>query len=288
MTLSQSRCQMSPQAHSPLFWPGLTSIRCRVAKNWNVNSNCNREWKLFYFKWRYTEMNALPLHPVIIKDEKDDKRHLLARDKGTDRWAVPTCCRSLEEVSFQPFSSWPLFTQLKLGVLVDLLMSANYLDIRQLIKISSKIIANMIVDKTPEQIRKTFYIEDDLTAELKGQIVQENSVVKKCTQWILLIGNFSKLIQIKFKNPDQGVYDVLSFDIHQYRSASLLFVRSWKEDKILIKIPILNCFTNFWHLVSLSLLIKDLTRPNLEDQCIRKLASLATYHYGSNALSILT
>ena len=129
-------------------------------------------------------MIVLPLHyPAIIKDEKEDKRHLLAREKGTDRWAVPICCRSLEEVSFQPFCSFPtLFTQLKLGVLVDILMSANYLDIRQLIKISGKIIANTIVDKTPDQIRKTFYIEDDLTAELKSQIVQENSVVKKCTQ----------------------------------------------------------------------------------------------------------
>ena len=66
---------------------------------------------------------------------------------------------------------------MKLGVVVDLLMSAKYL-----IKISGKIIANIIVDKTPEQIRKIFYIEDDLTAELKGHIVQENSVVKKCTQ----------------------------------------------------------------------------------------------------------
>ena len=129
-------------------------------------------------------MTVLPLqYLVIIKDVKDDKRHLLAREKGTDKWAVPICCRSLEEVSFQPLSSSPtFFTQLKLGVLVDLLMSANYLDIRQLIKISGKIISNMIVDKTPEQIRKTFFIEDDLTAELKSHIVQENSVVKKCTQ----------------------------------------------------------------------------------------------------------
>ena len=129
-------------------------------------------------------MIVFPLqYPVNIKDEKDDKRHLLAREKGTDRWAVPSCCRSLEEVSFQPLSSSrTLFTQLKLGVLVDLLMSANYLDIRQLIKISGKIISNMIVDKTPDQTRKTFYIEDDLTAEIKSQIVQENSVVKKCTQ----------------------------------------------------------------------------------------------------------
>ena len=61
-------------------------------------------------------------------------------------------------------------------------MSANYLDIRLMFKISGKIIANMIVDKTPDQIRKTFFIEDDLTAELIGHIVQENSVVKKCTQ----------------------------------------------------------------------------------------------------------
>ena len=128
-------------------------------------------------------MIVLPLHPVIIKDEKDDKRHLLAREKGTDRWPIPPCCRSLEEVSRILFSHYlHLFTQLKLGVLVDLLMSTNYLDIRLLINIAGKIIANMIVDKTPEQIRKTFYIEDDLTAELKGHIVQENSVVKKCTQ----------------------------------------------------------------------------------------------------------
>ena len=123
------------------------------------------------------------LYSEYIQDSKDDQRHLDAREKGSDRWTIPPCCRSSEEVSFQQFCSSPtLFTQLKLGVLVDLLMSANYLDIRLLIKISGKIIANMITDKTPDQIRKTFYIEDDLTAEIKGQIVQENSVIKKCTQ----------------------------------------------------------------------------------------------------------
>ena len=103
--------------------------------------------------------------------------------KGPTDGQFPSVADHWKRFLFSHYLPSPTFlTQLKLGVLVDLLMSANYLDITQLIKISGKIIANMIVDKTPDQIRKTFYIEDDLTAELKGHIVQENSVVKKCTQ----------------------------------------------------------------------------------------------------------
>ena len=77
----------------------------------------------------------------------------------------------------------PLNYQMKLGVVVDLLMASNYLDIGGLVVAASKIVANMIAGKSPEQIRKTFYIEDDLTAEQKGEIIREHGVVMRCTRW---------------------------------------------------------------------------------------------------------
>ena len=71
-------------------------------------------------------------------------------------------------------------------------MSANYLDIRLLIKISGKIIANMITDKTPDQIRRTFYIEDDLTAEIKcGEEMYTMNIV----DWKLLKINNNKVLK---------------------------------------------------------------------------------------------
>ena len=71
---------------------------------------------------------------------------------------------------------------MKLGVVVDLLMASNYLDIGGLVVAASKIVANMIAGKSPEQIRKTFYIEDDLTAEQKGEIIREHGVVMRYTR----------------------------------------------------------------------------------------------------------
>ena len=71
---------------------------------------------------------------------------------------------------------------MKLGVVVDLLMASNYLDIGGLVVAASKIVANMIAGKSPEQIRKTFYIEDDLSAEQKGEIIREHGVVMRCTR----------------------------------------------------------------------------------------------------------
>ena len=71
---------------------------------------------------------------------------------------------------------------MKLGVVVDLLMASNYLDIGGLVVAASKIVANMIAGKSPEQIRKTFYIEDDLTAEKKGEIIREHGAVMRCTR----------------------------------------------------------------------------------------------------------
>ena len=71
---------------------------------------------------------------------------------------------------------------MKLGVVVELLMAGNFLDMKELVVATSKIVANMITGKSPEQIRKTFYIEDDLTAEQKREITKEHGVATRCTR----------------------------------------------------------------------------------------------------------
>lgn len=63
------------------------------------------------------------------------------------------------------------------GTLFHLVLAANYLNIKGLLDITCKTIANMIKGKTPEEIRKTFNIENDFTPEEEEQIRKENEWV---------------------------------------------------------------------------------------------------------------
>lgn len=49
--------------------------------------------------------------------------------------------------------------------------AANYLDIKGLLDVTCKTVANMIKGKTPEEIRKTFNIKNDFTEEEEAQVV---------------------------------------------------------------------------------------------------------------------
>ncbi|KAJ5661560.1 S-phase kinase-associated protein 1A [Penicillium maclennaniae] len=55
-----------------------------------------------------------------------------------------------------------------------LLQAANYLDIKALLDVGCKTVANMIKGKSPEEIRKTFNIQNDFTPEEEDQIRREN------------------------------------------------------------------------------------------------------------------
>lgn len=55
--------------------------------------------------------------------------------------------------------------------LKTLLQAANYLDIKGLLDVTCKTVANMIKGKTPEEIRKTFNIKNDFTEEEEAQVL---------------------------------------------------------------------------------------------------------------------
>lgn len=66
------------------------------------------------------------------------------------------------------------FMQVDQEMLFEIILAANYLDIKALLDVGCKTVANMIKNKSPEEIRKTFNIQNDFTPEEEEQIRREN------------------------------------------------------------------------------------------------------------------
>jgi S-phase kinase-associated protein 1 len=66
------------------------------------------------------------------------------------------------------------FFQVDQGTLFELILAANYLDIKGLLEVTCKTVANMIKGKTPDEIRKTFNIKNDFTPAEEEQVRKEN------------------------------------------------------------------------------------------------------------------
>ncbi|CAJ2508705.1 Uu.00g137310.m01.CDS01 [Anthostomella pinea] len=66
------------------------------------------------------------------------------------------------------------FMQVDQEMLFEIILASNYLDIKPLLDVGCKTVANMIKGKSPEEIRKTFNITNDFTAEEEEQIRREN------------------------------------------------------------------------------------------------------------------
>ncbi|KAL7798363.1 E3 ubiquitin ligase SCF complex, Skp subunit [Trichoderma ceciliae] len=90
--------------------------------------------------------------PVTTPDDESD-----ARKKTTD----------IEEWDQK-------FMQVDQEMLFEIILASNFLDIKPLLDVGCKTVANMIKGKSPEEIRKTFNITNDFSAEEEEQIRREN------------------------------------------------------------------------------------------------------------------
>jgi S-phase kinase-associated protein 1 len=62
------------------------------------------------------------------------------------------------------------FLEIDQSLLIELIMAANYLNIKDLLDLTCAKVASMIKGKSPEQIREMFGIENDFTPEEEAKI----------------------------------------------------------------------------------------------------------------------
>ncbi|KAJ3289930.1 suppressor of kinetochore protein mutant [Borealophlyctis nickersoniae] len=93
--------------------------------------------------------------PVLTEEDKDTFDSSRKRSDDIDEW----------DGTFISVDNEELF---------EIILAANYLDIKPLLDLGCKTVANMIKGKTPQQIRDMFNIENDFTPEEEEQIRREN------------------------------------------------------------------------------------------------------------------
>ncbi|KAL6222242.1 hypothetical protein ACLB2K_005634 [Fragaria x ananassa] len=80
-----------------------------------------------------------------------------------------------EKFTEEELKAWDQdFVKVDQATLFDLILAANYLNIKNLLDLTCQTVADMIKGKTPEEIRKTFNIKNDFTPEEEEEVRREN------------------------------------------------------------------------------------------------------------------
>ncbi|XVE93870.1 hypothetical protein REPUB_Repub01dG0231900 [Reevesia pubescens] len=115
--------------------------------------------------------NEIPLpnvtSKILSKVLEYCKKHVdaAAADKDKDKDKTPD-----DEIK-----AWDAdFVKVDQNTLFDLILAANYLNIKNLLDLTCQTVADMIKGKTPEEIRKTFNIKNDFTPEEEEEVRREN------------------------------------------------------------------------------------------------------------------
>lgn len=66
------------------------------------------------------------------------------------------------------------FVEVEQVLLFELILAANYMDIKPLLDLTCATVASMIKGKSPEDIRATFNITNDFSPEEEAQVREEN------------------------------------------------------------------------------------------------------------------
>eukprot|EP00389_Voromonas_pontica_P008768 GDKH01013336.1.p1 GENE.GDKH01013336.1~~GDKH01013336.1.p1 ORF type:complete len:165 (+),score=37.55 GDKH01013336.1:142-636(+) len=97
------------------------------------------------------------------------------KDNPPEEIVKPLKSANLSEV----VSEWDdQFVNVEQETLFELILAANYLDIKHLLDLTCAKVASMIKGKTPEEIRKQFNIVNDFTPEEEAQVREENKWVE--------------------------------------------------------------------------------------------------------------
>ena len=66
------------------------------------------------------------------------------------------------------------FVKVDQATLFEIILAANYLNMKNLLDLTCMTVSNMMKGKTPEEIRKTFNIKNDFTQEEEEEVRKEN------------------------------------------------------------------------------------------------------------------
>ena len=107
--------------------------------------------------------------PPASQDDDSDSRKKSTDIDEWDQKFMQVDQEMLFEIILVSFSHIP-----KIQASANRPQAANYLDIKALLDVGCKTVANMIKGKSPDEIRKTFNIQNDFTPEEEEQIRREN------------------------------------------------------------------------------------------------------------------
>jgi S-phase kinase-associated protein 1 len=93
------------------------------------------------------------------------------RDNAAPEIEKPLRSNNLSDVTTPWYAE---FVNLDQEILFELILAANYLDIKPLLELACAKVASLIKNRTIPEIRKFFNIENDFTPEEEAQIMEEN------------------------------------------------------------------------------------------------------------------
>ncbi|KAF7019604.1 hypothetical protein CFC21_032764 [Triticum aestivum] len=115
--------------------------------------------------------NGIPLpnvdSKILSKIIEYCKKHVQANASSSTSTAAAAPTEDLKSFDAD-------FVKVDQATLFDLILAANYLNIKGLLDLTCQTVADMIKGKTPEEIRKTFDIKNDFTPEEEAEIRREN------------------------------------------------------------------------------------------------------------------
>ncbi|KAJ1693924.1 hypothetical protein LUZ63_010622 [Rhynchospora breviuscula] len=130
--------------------------------------------------------NSIPLpnvnSKILSKVIEYCSKHVAAADEASAASKAPAeegsaaaATATATKPSDEELKKWDTeFVKVDQATLFDLILAANYLNIKGLLDLTCQTVADMIKGKSPEDIRKTFNIKNDFSPEEEEEIRREN------------------------------------------------------------------------------------------------------------------